>query len=275
MRAKRDTELIAIEKHIRLSIRDAVNRSSRKPFHWGGLAGYQQLAAIAQTLHGLPVEDATAALRQCLPQIDRAVEQHQWLAQDVRSAHTWLRRIADCLQYPGESVTAHNPVCSSAQIRCEMDALLAQFHPDSKRAPAQAALQCAWQPLWNAWSEDLLTCYDLPGLPADNLRLESFFNQARNHERRISGRASTRPLGSLGQYQVLFLAESEHDLLAQIRQVPLEAYRAHRRQLAHCEATRQHIHRLHHKPAETIQHLLDQHAARRVALATAGSSRTL
>jgi len=38
------------------AIRDAVNRSSRKPFHWGGLAAIKQLAAIAQTLHGLPVE---------------------------------------------------------------------------------------------------------------------------------------------------------------------------------------------------------------------------
>jgi len=194
---------------------------------------------------------------------------------NVRSAHTWLRRIADCLQYPGESVTAHNPVCSSAQIRCEMDALLAQFHPDSKRAPAQAALQCAWQPLWNAWSEDLLTCLRSAGSAGRQPPVGVLLQPGAESRRRISGRASTRPLGSLGQYQVLFLAESEHDLLAQIRQVPLEAYRAHRRQLAHCEATRQHIHRLHHKPAETIQHLLDQHAARRVALATAGSSRTL
>jgi hypothetical protein len=29
-----------------MAIRDVVNRSTRKPFSWGGLAGYQQLEAI-------------------------------------------------------------------------------------------------------------------------------------------------------------------------------------------------------------------------------------
>ncbi len=39
-----------IEKQLRMAIRDAVNRSTRKPCAWGGLAGYQQLEAIDQAL---------------------------------------------------------------------------------------------------------------------------------------------------------------------------------------------------------------------------------
>ena len=39
-----------METQIRIAIRDAVNRSTRKPFVWGGLAGYQQLEAIDQAL---------------------------------------------------------------------------------------------------------------------------------------------------------------------------------------------------------------------------------
>ena len=49
----RDAELRQIETQIRQAIRDAVHRNSRKPFYWGGLAGYQQLEAIAEALHGI------------------------------------------------------------------------------------------------------------------------------------------------------------------------------------------------------------------------------
>jgi hypothetical protein len=36
--APRDNELRQIETQIRQAVRDAVNRNSRKPFYWGGLA---------------------------------------------------------------------------------------------------------------------------------------------------------------------------------------------------------------------------------------------
>lgn len=46
----RDPVLIEIETQVRRAIRDALNRSSRKPFAWGGLSGYEQLKAV---VHGL------------------------------------------------------------------------------------------------------------------------------------------------------------------------------------------------------------------------------
>ena len=74
-----------------------MSRSSRKPFTWGGLAGYEQLEAIAQALHQLPDEKETAYLRSVLPQVERALSVHAELAEDVRAAHTQLRTIAACL----------------------------------------------------------------------------------------------------------------------------------------------------------------------------------
>jgi hypothetical protein len=267
---ERDAELVGIEKQIRVSIRDAVNRTSRKPFHWGGLDGYEQLEAIAQALHTLPQEPETAYLRQLTPQVDRALEKNCALAQDVGEAHSWLARIGDCLHYPSSTESdsdSQEPSLSSRQVRRDMEALLSEFQPDLWEEPAQAALYNAWHRKWRTWSPDLLNCYDIPGLPADNLRLESFFNKTRNHERRISGRQSTRPLRYLGAYQVLFIAESEQDLLEQIRQVPLEEYKAHRRRLQELEAPRQHLYRLHRKPLEAMQKLLGRHSSRRAELA--------
>ncbi len=258
--------MIVIEGHIRCAIRDAVNRSSRKPFSWGGLAGYDQLDAIAQALHQLSHEKETAYLRSLLPQLDRALSLNEALADDVRAAHTQLRSIAACLHYPANEIVRTTVPGSHQAVRQTMECLLAEFRPDPTSQRAQAALQCAWHRLWNAWADDLLTCYDIPGLPADNLQLESFFNRIRQHERRISGRASTSPLGALGAYQVLFMAESEQDLLDQLRRVPLAEYQAHRQQLARDETARQQRYRFHHDPAKAIAALLEQHTSRRAAL---------
>ena len=270
MSVERDAELVEVEKQVRISIRDAVNRASRKPFHWGGLAGYKQLEAIGQALHTLPQEPETVYLRQLIPQVDRALEKNHTFAQDVEEAHIWLRRLADGLHYPSSAESdsdARDSSLSSQQVRCAMEALLSEFQPDLWQEPAQAALYSSWHRKWRTWSPDLLNCYDIPGLPADNLRLESFFNKTRNHERRISGRKSTRPLRYLGEYQVLFIAESEQDLLEQIRQVPLEEYKAHRHRLEELEAPRQHLYRLHRKPLEAMQKLLGRHSSRRAELA--------
>jgi hypothetical protein len=230
------------------------------------LAGYDQLKAIAQAIDKLPCDPETSYLRSVLPQLERALDVNQPLADDVRAAHTQLRRIADCLHYPPDRTAALAARQTRQTIREAMDALLAQFRPDPQHQPAQAALQCAWHRVWNAWADDLLTCYDIPGLPADNLQMESFFNHIRQHERRISGRASTRPLGVLGAYQVLFIAESEQELLDHLRSVPLVDYQTDRQRLAECEASRQQHYRFHHDPGRAIQVLLDQHATRRVAL---------
>ena len=109
-------------------------------------------------------------------------------------------------------------------------------------------------------------CYDIPGLSPDNLAIESLFEQLRRHQRRISGRKSTRKLRDFGQYQVLFLADSEDELLEQIRQVPLEEYEENRRCLAEAERPRRFLHRLHHDSLGTMRQLLEQHAARRAEL---------
>lgn len=251
-----------------MAIRDAVNRPSRKPFHWGGLQGYAQMAAIAQVLTGVSETAETDYLRQLKWQVDRVVEQNRVTADDLREAHTWLRRIAACLRYPPAGATAA-PAVTSAQVQQEMEALRQTFAPDLKRQPAQRALHGAWQRTWRAYGPDLLHCYDIPGLPPDNLRLESLFGRLRRHQRRISGRQTTRELRDFGQFQVLFSTESEAELLAQIRQVPLEVYQESRRRLAEAETPHRFLRRLHRDPLRVVRDLIDQHAARRAKLESA------
>ena len=261
-----------MEAQVRVAIRDAVNRGTRKPFHWGGLKGYDQLCDIAQALNSVPSEASeTAYLRRLAERVNRVVDRYRVNVQDLREAHTWLRRIAECLRYPPSSYpeldTSASPL-SREQVEREMEALLAEFQPDLKRRPAQAALYNAWHRVWKDSGSEWLYCYDILGLPPDNLAMESLFQQLRCHQRRISGRKSTRKLRDFGQCQVLFLAESEEDLLEQIRHVPLEEYKKYRCRLAEAEAPRRLLHRLHRDALGTMRQLLDQHAARRADLAS-------
>jgi hypothetical protein len=257
-----------IEAQIRTAVRDAVNRESRKPFFWGGLKGFQQLDAIAQGLHavvGTPTE--TAYFRQLIKQVDRALEQNRELADGLQEAHTWLRRIAACLRYPPRSYPDWDNL-TSQQIAQEMETLLQQLCQQAQTGHyVLKMLYNAVDYRWNLYGQDLLPCYDIPGLPPDNLQLESLFNRLRCHQRRISGRKSTRELRDFGQYQVLFMAESEAVLLAQLRRVPISEYRKHRQRLAHAEAPRQFLHRLHRDPSATIQKLVGRYSQRQVELA--------
>ena len=67
--------LTVIETQVRVAIRDAVNMKSRKPFHWGGLKGYEQLEAIAQALEEVSSNvPETGYLRQLKRRVDQVVE---------------------------------------------------------------------------------------------------------------------------------------------------------------------------------------------------------
>lgn len=257
---------MTIEAYLRRATRDAVNRGSRKPFHWGGLAGYRQLEAIAQALHSVSsTEPETTYLQQLAGRVDRVLEKNRVLVQDLGAAHDWLRGIANCLRYPPSAYDDWASL-SSQQVSTQLESLMQEFRPDFKYQPAQAALYRAWRRRWQAYGPELLHCYDIPGLPPDNLALETLFGRLRRHQRRISGHQSTRELREFGQYQVLFGAESEADLLKQLQQVPLAEYQAHRHRLEAVEVPGRFMRRLHHDPESTMQHLMQRHADRRAEL---------
>jgi hypothetical protein len=242
-----------------MAIRDAVNRSTRKPFAWGGLAGYQQLEAIDQALSQLTrMDPGSTYLHQLSQQVKRVLDKNRTLANNVKAAHHWLRKVSACLRYPPKSY-ADDPI-SSQQVAKEMQVLLDRFAPDPKYQRPQSAIQNQLQRTWDLYGPDLLHTYDIPGLPPDNLQIETLFGRLRRHQRRVSGRKSTRPLREFGHYQVLFSADSQADLLHHLRSVPLGEYRKHRHQLENAETTRRFMHCLHRDAEGTLQRLVNSFA---------------
>ncbi len=224
--------------------------------------GYQQLQAIAQALCLLhDGNQESRYLRHLAQRVEWVLARNRTLAEDLQAAHQELLQIANCLRYPPKS-NCSDPSLTSQQVAEEMETHLHGFHPTGKHQRAQISLHCALQKRWKLYAQEVLYCYDIPGLPPDNLQIESLFGRLRRHQRRISGRKSTRELRDFGQAQVLFIAENEVALLEKIRYIPHSAYQAHRQRLALAEAPRQFIRRLHHDPVGTVQILVSQHSSR-------------
>jgi len=249
---------------MRIAIRDALYRTSRKPFQWGGLQGYQQLQFISEHLQALCTADpGNAYWRQLSHQVERTVEKNRVVATHLAEAHQWLLRIAACLRYP-PSDEAYQAV-SGQQVAQEMEQLLQEFQPDPKRQRPQRTLRSRLQYLWRSYGEQLLPCYDIPGLPPDNLQLEAFFGRLRRHQRRISGCKTTRELNRLGQYQALFTAESEAELLEHLRQVPYKTYLDQRQKVHQAEVHQRYLHSLHQDPSDTLKKLVTHWIAQKQA----------
>ena len=222
---------------------------------------------IAPALHQIIAHDSENSYwRRLSKQVDRAVAKGRIQADDLKESHKWLLKIAACLRYPPSNYP-HQQL-TGEQVAQEMEVLQQQFQPKKKYRRPQAALCGKLHRSWNSFGEQLLYCYDIPGLPPDNLQIESLFNRLRRHQRRISGRKSTRELREFGQCQVLFMADSRSELLDQIRQVPLSDYQEQRKQLEAGEGTRKFFHRLHRDSAGTMQFLVDRYAARRQEIAS-------
>jgi hypothetical protein len=218
---------------------------------------------IAQALLAVPEEAETQYLRRVRDRCQRVLDQNRELAQDIEKAHQWLLRLAECLGYRSEGSGLER---SSQQVRNQVEALEREFQTDWKRYPAQALLSSSWRRLWKRWGEDLLPCYDIAGLPADNLKLEALFLKLRNDQRRISGRKCTRPLRDFGALRMLLEASSLEELLGQLQQVPVQEYLANRKRLAEAEEPRQRQARLHRDPLRAVTAWVKAHAARREQL---------
>ena len=246
---------VRLEIQLRAAIREAVNRSSRKPFLWGGLKGYEQLESIAQALESLPTPLLTnnPYLRLLRSRVAWVLAKNRAVAKDLKQAYQLLLAVARCFHYPPvPSAGKADQKPTPPTVAEEMTRIIQYTQPTGRIQHAQRRLLGELKRRWELFGEELLYCYAIPGLPQDNLKLEALFGRLRRHQRRISGRPSTRELQAFGQAQVLFAASSFQILLEQIQQVPHERYAIHRQRLVEAEQSRQFFHRLHQNPDNAL-----------------------
>jgi hypothetical protein len=169
--------------------------------------------------------------------------QRQWLSD--------LQRLLD----PPQAVTGVKP--TGSDIETKVDRYLVELNrrndlDETDRTVAQHIITTFRNRWWG-----LFVCYDVPGLPATNNNLESFFGRLKTNQRRITGHKSVnRFVLRYGAY-VAFIdrAESKTELLTRLRQVDRVAYRQERQQLQGVLAERQDYYRFCHKLDKVVQQL--------------------
>ena len=124
---------------------------------------------------------------------------------------------------------------TAEQVAQDIQCLIEETTPSGKVQTAQTRLLSRLRKRWRLFGPELLHCYAIPGLPPDNLQLESRFGRLRHHQRRISGRSSTRELEVFGQAQVLFSSPNMEELEQLLQTVPYPAYRTYCQRLTQAQ----------------------------------------
>lgn len=167
--------------------------------------------------------------------------QRQWLID--------LQRLLD----PPQTALGVKP--TGSDIEAQVDRYLVELHgrndlDETDQTLAQHLITTFRNRWWG-----LFVCYDVPGLPATNNDLESFFGCLKTNQRRITGHKSVNSFVLRYGAYVAFIdrAESKTNLLTRLRQVDRAAYRQERQQLQGVLAERQDYHRFCHHLDKVVQ----------------------
>lgn len=246
-------------RHYRRAIRDALHRSSRKPFQFGGLRGYDQLVAIEQHLQQQHLRSGPDPYLLLLhDRVQRAVTMAAAQAEQVRQMHTFLTQVEHYLaEVPrpnvgtdkGETVV---PAPGSQAVQKKLEKMVSDLAQKSKTSRLAWQMTRKWRYLSKAWLPDILHCYDIPGLPRSNLDLESTFGTLRRGQRRTSGRKETALVRIFGPGEIVLLSLEDKDILPLLQSVPADVYWAQRRRQEEREEPRRWLRRLHRNPLRAL-----------------------
>jgi hypothetical protein len=252
-------------RYYRCAVRDALNRSSRKPFQCGGLRGYDQLVGINRHLQERRMRHGPDAyLDQLHARVQSALRSTASQAEQVRQMHTFLTQVEHYLaQVPRPSTKADSSETDvstpdSEAVRQELDKMFSDLLQQSKTCPLARRLARRWRSMSTSWLPGILYCYDVPGLPRSNLDLESTFGTLRRSQRRISGRKETSPIRIFGPGAIILLALDDEEILPLLQSVPPDTYWSQRRQQEECEEPRRWLTRLHRDPTRALSQVDEQ-----------------
>jgi len=251
--------------YYRRAIRDALNRSSRKPFQCGGLRGYDQLVGIDLHLQERRMQRGPDAyLDQLHERVQNALRSAASQADQVRQTHAFLTQVERYLAQahgsgpkPGASET-DAPTSDSKTVRQKLDKMFSDLVQPPKTCPLARRLARRWRAMRKSWLPHILHCYDVPGLPRSNLDLESTFGMLRRSQRRISGRKETSPIRIFGPGAIALLALDDEQVLPLLQSVSPDTYWSQRRRQEECEEPHRWLTRLHRDPTWALSQVDEQ-----------------
>lgn len=162
----------------------------------------------------------------------------------------------------GAPPSALLPILStSPTVHLMLEQMVDQWQKSAPPNSTLAQVCRKWDSMAGKWLPAILHCYDIPGLPRNNLKLEALFGQLRQHQRRVSGRKETTPLRRLAPGQLLSQTLSEAELLRYLQTVPTDDYWRERRKQEALEEPQRWLWRLHRYPLKALAQIDTQFSA--------------
>ena len=154
------------------------------------------------------------------------------------------------------------PLLSTSQtVHSQLEQMVQQWQKSAPLNSTLTKLCRKWDSMAAKWLPAILHCYDIPGLPRNNLKLEARFGQLRQHQRRVSGRKETTPLRRLAPGQLLCPTLDESELLSYLQSVPTDDYWRERRKQEALEEPQRWLWRLHRHPLNALAQIDTQFSA--------------
>lgn len=251
--------------YYRRAIRDALSRSSRKPFQCGGLQGYDQLVGIDQYLSQRHLKSGPDPyLDQLHGYVQSALRATASQAEQVRQARAFLTEVEHYLAEvprPGleaDTLKSDLSIPGSKTIQRELEKMVSDLVQQPNICPLTRRLVRKWRSMSKTWLPDILHCYDVPGLPRSNLDLERTFGILRRGQRRTSGHKETTPIRFFGPGEIVLLSLGDEDILPLLRSVPVDEYWSQRRRQEAREEPRRWLTRLHRDPVQALAQVDEQ-----------------
>lgn len=251
--------------YYRRAIRDALNRSSRKPFQCGGLRGYEQLVGVDLHLQERRKQcGPDPYLDQLHERVQSAVRSAAPQANQVRQTHAFLMQVerylvqAHCCNPEPDTAETNVSTPDSETVRQELENMFSDLVQRSQSCPLARRLARRWRAMRKVWLPHILHCYDIPGLPRSNLNLESTFGTLRRSQRRISGRKETSPIRIFGPGAITLLALDDEQVLPLLQSVSPDTYWSQRRQQEEREEPHRWLTRLHRDPTRALSQVDEQ-----------------
>jgi hypothetical protein len=144
--------------YYRRAIRDALNRSSRKPFQCGGLRGYDQLVGIDRHLQQQRMQRGPDAyLDQLHERVQNALRSAAAQADQVRQTHAFLTQVerylarAHCSGRKPDTSETDETRSDSKTVRQELDKMFSNLVQPPQTCSLARRLARRWRAMRKSW----------------------------------------------------------------------------------------------------------------------------
>jgi len=224
----RPSEASVVEGYAQV-IQESLRRRGRAPFVLGGVALYDDLGAIQQSLARCLHKREDAHLRHWHDVFSDLLPDYAEGFAEIQKGQAWvnsLRKVLEDVPLP----TFENPGPGADAVALEMAHTLGTLGHQIEMTPWLDSFRQHLFGVSERYWSGLFVCYDIVGLPRTNNELENLFGQTKRNARRQSGLSQVKdPLHRQGAWLIYTTREeSVTKLQRRISHVPIDVYRAER-----------------------------------------------